>query len=597
MMTTSGEDCLTYALEGEALCRAGDFRSGADSFHRALQVGTSDEAVLSAIYIQLGNAYFYLEDYDNALEYHTKDIRIARQLHDENGEAKASGNIAMTLKCLGQYEEAIQCGLRQLDIYRKLNDDKVAISRAYYNLGNIFLAKAKSSIGVSSDGELPEPAKEDLISALDYYKENYTMVKDFKDLAAQGRVCGNLGSVFYMLGNFPQAVMYHQERLLLARECKDIPAERRAYTNLGNCHVFLGQYPVAEQYYLKALALVDATRDRALEAQACYSLGNTYSLMADHTKAIDYYERHLAIAKELQDAVGQGRACWSLGSAHAALGQTDEAIKYAEEHLRISHEIGDTSGCSSAEANLHEYSFQREGTPVSPEDITARIRRISMEQMDLLKVTPDTKGKRPMASLPEENRQATPAHEPSVSSPSSAQPTLPSKPPPRRHEPEEDFFDMISRCQSQRLDDQRCAFVANKENHHQHHHLPYSNGSAKNGTVTGNVKTFEDLMDMIAGVQSKRLDEQRADLPSPSMRSGSAAKRKVGGNEDEDQFFEILMKVQGSRMGDQRATLSSSSIVKAPTVPEEDFASLVQSRRRAGSGVVGSKESLQSKKP
>ena len=86
------------------------------------------------------------------------------------------------------------------------------------------------------------------------------MVKDFKDLAAQGRVCGNLGSVYYMLGDFPQAVMYHQERLLLARECKDVAAERRAYTNLGNCHVFLGQYPVAEQYYLKALALHEIVR-------------------------------------------------------------------------------------------------------------------------------------------------------------------------------------------------------------------------------------------------------------------------------------------------------------------------------------------------
>ena len=155
-----------------------------------------------------------------------------------------------------------------------------------------------------------------------------------------------------------------------------------------------------------------------------------------------------------------------------------------------------------------------------------------MEQMDLLKMTPDTKGKRPMASLPEENRQPTPAHEASVSTPQAAQPVLPSKPPPRREE-EEDFFDMISRCQSQRLDDQRCSFVANKENHHQpvvnhhqnHHH--YGNGSAKNGTAHSNVKTFEDLMDMIAGVQSKRLDEQRADLPSPSIRSGSATKRKV----------------------------------------------------------------------
>jgi tetratricopeptide (TPR) repeat protein len=159
--------------------------------------------------IQLGNAYFYLESYDKALEYHTKDIRIARTLGDENGEAKASGNIAMTLKCLGQYEESIACGQRQLDIYRKLNDDQMAISRALYNIGNIYLAKAKASIAAAGDGELPEEAKEDLIYGLEYYRENLAMVKSFGDLAAQGRVCGNLGSVQYMLGNFPQVCLFN----------------------------------------------------------------------------------------------------------------------------------------------------------------------------------------------------------------------------------------------------------------------------------------------------------------------------------------------------------------------------------------------------
>ncbi|OQV20347.1 G-protein-signaling modulator 1 [Hypsibius exemplaris] len=603
-------DCLTLALQGEALCRSGDFRSGVDVFLKALAANTDDVAVLSAIYIQLGNAYFYLESYDKALDYHSKDIRIARQIGDENGEAKASGNIAMTLKCLGQYAEAIACGQRQLDIYRKLDDDRTAVSRALYNIGNIYLAKAKASIAASVDGDLSEESKEDLILGLEYYKENYLMVREFGDLAAQGRVCGNLGSVQYMLGNFPQAVMYHQERLLLARECKDIPAERRAYTNLGNCHVFLGQYPVAEQYYLKALALVDPARDRALEAQACYSLGNTYSLMGDHVRAVQFYQRHLAIAKELQDSVGQGRACWSLGSAHAALGQTAEAIQFAEEHLRISQELGDAHQCSYAEANLQEYTFRASETPVSAEEITERIKRISMEQMDLLKLTPDVRAKNAAAAVKydPEGRRPSPAAEASTSS--AAQPVLPPKPRPAAPQPtatasssssprdeEEDMFDLISRCQSQRLDDQRCEFVSSdKENNNGHangntHH--YGNGSSKTGTAHANVRTFEDLMDMIAGVQSKRLDEQRADLPSPSAppatrESFSAAGRKSDSGEGDslsEDFFDMLVKVQGSRMGDQRATLSAVSVNKAaaPTVPDEDFTNLLQTRRRVSS--------------
>lgn len=38
------------------------------------------------------------------------------------GEAKASGNLGNTLKVLGNFDEAIVCCQRHLDISRKLND-------------------------------------------------------------------------------------------------------------------------------------------------------------------------------------------------------------------------------------------------------------------------------------------------------------------------------------------------------------------------------------------------------------------------------------------------------------------------------------------
>ncbi len=44
----------------------------------ALAEGTDDLRTLSAIYSQLGNAYFYLGDYLKALEYHRHDLTLAR---------------------------------------------------------------------------------------------------------------------------------------------------------------------------------------------------------------------------------------------------------------------------------------------------------------------------------------------------------------------------------------------------------------------------------------------------------------------------------------------------------------------------------------
>lgn len=70
--------CLELALEGERLCKVGDYRAGVSFFESAIQVGTEDLQILSAIYSQLGNAYFHLHDYNKALEYHRHDLTLTR---------------------------------------------------------------------------------------------------------------------------------------------------------------------------------------------------------------------------------------------------------------------------------------------------------------------------------------------------------------------------------------------------------------------------------------------------------------------------------------------------------------------------------------
>lgn len=70
--------CLELALEGERLCKVGDYRAGVSFFEAAIQVGTEDLQVLSAIYSQLGNAYFHLHDYAKAQEFHRHDLTLTR---------------------------------------------------------------------------------------------------------------------------------------------------------------------------------------------------------------------------------------------------------------------------------------------------------------------------------------------------------------------------------------------------------------------------------------------------------------------------------------------------------------------------------------
>lgn len=138
--------CLELALEGERLCKAGDCKSGVAFFQAAIQAGTDDLRTLSAIYSQLGNAYFYLGDYVKAMQYHKLDLTLARNMGDKLGEAKSSGNLGNTLKVMGKFDEAMICCKRHLEISREIGD------KVY--LADKFIYKKKKYKNILQNSEL-----------------------------------------------------------------------------------------------------------------------------------------------------------------------------------------------------------------------------------------------------------------------------------------------------------------------------------------------------------------------------------------------------------------------------------------------------------
>lgn len=604
--------CLELALEGERLCKAGDFKGGTAFFEAAVQVGTEDLKTLSAIYSQLGNAYFYLKEYGKALEYHRHDLTLARTIGDRIGEGKASGNLGNTMKVLGRFEEAVVCCQRHLDISQE-QGDKVGEARALYNIGNVYHAKGKQQLwGCSQDpGDLPPDVRDTLQRATAYYEMNLSLVKELGDRAAQGRAFGNLGNTHYLLGNFVEAIKFHRERLSIAKEFGDKAAERRAYSNLGNALIFLGQFNTATEYYRKTLQLSRQLQDQVMEAQACYSLGNTYTLLQQYERSIDYHLKHLLIAQELNDRVGEGRACWSLGNAYVSLENNRQALHYARKHLEISREIGDRNGELTARMNVDQLleALGVKGSDLSPcgsefEMQGARpkyTKRNSLESVDLWKYPsekngdgPDMDGisRRSKSQLSKSsgrrayNESQSPDERPWLDSPVDADDItlqVPQSKLGRDPSDEACFFDLLSKFQSSRMDDQRCRLDERQ------------NGEEGDGEASGDACSplgnmidpslttspqTEELFDLIASSQSRRLDDQRVNVSNlPGLRITQNNLGHLCGEGDaqepSDDFFNMLIKCQSSRINDQRCSPPDEG-QRAPTVPDEDFFSLIQ---------------------
>lgn len=120
------------------------------------------------------------------------------------------------------------------------------------------------------------------------------------------------------------------------------------------------------------------------------------------------------------------------------------------------------------------------------------------------------------------------------------------------------MLDMINSLQSERIDSQRAELrpaqkATGKEPG------PGTSLPGLRAQHTTHSKPEDDFLEMIARVQGSRLEDQRTELPRPRPEPAKPRPRQENkGTLPDDDFFSLLMRAQGGRMEDQRAAVTIS---------------------------------------
>ena len=77
---------------------------------------TEKQSVLADVYSRLGNAYLELGDYNRALEYHNRDLRIAETKDFTERRSRALDNLGRVYARSGQFPQAIQVWERKVPL-------------------------------------------------------------------------------------------------------------------------------------------------------------------------------------------------------------------------------------------------------------------------------------------------------------------------------------------------------------------------------------------------------------------------------------------------------------------------------------------------
>ena len=281
----------------------------------------------------IGNAYFLLSNYPQALNHWQQSLDLARELGDLPGQWKALNNLGAVYQDQGDYPKSIEYLEQTLNIAREIGD-RQGEGNALGNLGLTY-------------NELGEYQR-----AIDFHQQSLAIKREIGDRRGEGNVLGNLGIAYKELGEYQRAIDFHQQYLAIAREIGDRRGEGNALGNLGVAYDSLGEYQRAIDFHQQNLAIAREIGDRRGEGSALGNLGLAYNNLGEYQRAIDFYQQRLAIAREIGDRRGEAIALGNLGIPYENLGEYQRAIDFYQQYLAIAREIGDRRGEAIALGNL-----------------------------------------------------------------------------------------------------------------------------------------------------------------------------------------------------------------------------------------------------
>ncbi|CAI5454570.1 unnamed protein product [Caenorhabditis angaria] len=536
-MEENRSKCHDLTREGERLFRLHKYEQGITFLERALDVGTDDFQLLSAIYCQLGNAHVMLKDYESALKFHTYDILVERMLGNKEGEAKSCANLGSIFKMKGSFNDALSFTFRQLEFAEELKD-LLLESRAYYNIGTIYIERGrftKLHMTEEDEEEKTREATSDFENAIKYFTMNLELAQKAEDALTTGRCYGSLGNTYYCLGNYEKSIHYHKLRLELSQQYGDRASMRRAHANIANCHALKSDMPAAIKHYRLAYNIASELSNRSEEAQMAYSLANALYITKDFPKAITYFLRHLDIARKLEDKSGQLRSYYSLAQAFQNIRDFRKSLYFLVLAKRMALQVEDTNTIVDIDNLLKEILDAAKSTVLI--DNTEIIIDPSADPHG-----PQIENNETLLSFFKKrtltDRPVNDAEDPHAGD---------------RYDKEE-FFDMLARLQSKRMNDQRVdVTLLNPDRPVKTRRQ--ADTEPDNSSTDGS----EVLIDLLLNAQGRRMEDQRAPFLPGLNEHGQLILRRLNTENSTDELdshlVEWLMRVQSQRLDDQRSEL------------------------------------------
>lgn len=251
--------------------------------------GKVSDKSMANLHTKVGKVYQRLADYDSSIEQFKRAIECQPEGTAELG--KSYRKLGEVYRKAGKYDEALKYDNEALNLLTDDTDKAEALNAigvVYLNMGN----KIKSD---------PQKQIENYKKAERFYNDSLKL--RIKIHASNGEIAfsyHNLGSVYYNLGDFFEAINYHSKGLEIREENQlnqtDIAS---SYAWLGNDYIGLKNYDVAKKMIDKSLEIRENVlgKNHPDYAWGLFSLFSWYKSTKDVLSAQKVIDEIISIRK------------------------------------------------------------------------------------------------------------------------------------------------------------------------------------------------------------------------------------------------------------------------------------------------------------
>ena len=241
---------------------------------------------LDAVYCNMGSAYHYMGDFDNAIKY----LNLTIKLSEKTGNVRLKGAAMLALgdsySDIGYNEEAKNYFDQAIAISKECGDD-YGVSIGYSNLGNLFLKTKKYTL------------------AKEMYQKSIELDLVLNNYYGLGSSYSSLGECMLNLNNPDSAKMYFDTGLAYRKQLDDTYGLCFSYAGLAKIHNIKGDQQKALEYAFLSKEM--GVKSNALDAkltgtQILFQMANE---QGKFKLAFENFEEHFEYYKDVTNSNNQ----------------------------------------------------------------------------------------------------------------------------------------------------------------------------------------------------------------------------------------------------------------------------------------------------